>query len=391
MTRRSNNDGSVYQRKDGRWVGQITLNGKRKYNYSNTKREATAWINDMKKQIERGTSLIATEITLREYFEEWLKAESMHLKPKTFQDYKGVVVRHINPTLGKLKLNQVTPYAIQQLYNHKMESSQSKRIVCSIHAVLHHALNDAMKQDLIGRNPADAVTRPRYRPATFTALDANQVTCLLSHARNTRYEAMLYLAVTTGMRIGELMGLQWKHIDWDNHKIQVRQQLQRIKGEGLVFTDPKSRTSRRSISLGNVAMDMLRKQARQLEWERLLAGERWEDHDLVFPNTLGKPSERGNFYRAFKEMLKAANLPDIRVHDLRHTAATLMMQEGTHPKIVQSRLGHSQISLTMDTYSHVMPDMQNEIADKLDQLLAPAAIEIKENEKALKNDAEKDF
>ncbi|HET59319.1 MAG TPA: site-specific integrase [Chloroflexi bacterium] len=131
--------------------------------------------------------------------------------------------------------------------------------------------------------------------------------------------------------------------------------------------------------------------ARQVEWERLLAGERWEDHDLVFPNTLGKPSERGNFYRAFKEMLKAANLPDIRVHDLRHTCATLMLQEGTHPKIVQSRLGHSQISLTMDTYSHVMPDMQNEIATKLDQLLAPAAIEIKEKDKALRNEAEKDF
>jgi integrase len=182
------------------------------------------------------------------------------------------------------------------------------------------------------------------------------------------------MAISTGLRQGELIGLKWSDIDWRNRHLQVQRQLQRLK-EGIGFTEPKSDSGKRTIVLGKAMMEKLRKHIEIQDLEKSLAGSRWQENDLIFSSTIGTPFEPRNLFRIYKELLKQASLPDIRFHDLRHTAATLMFKQGVHPKVVQERLGHSDIALTLNTYSHVLPSMQDDAADLLDELLVPIKID----------------
>jgi integrase len=200
-------------------------------------------------------------------------------------------------------------------------------------------------------------------------LTQEQVRRLLAAARPSRLETVLCLAVTTGLRQGELLGLRWSDLDWHTGQLRVQRQVQRIGGQGLVFSEPKSASGRRVVVLGPTMIGKLRTHQERQELEEIVAGGRWQENDLMFPSTIGTPMEARNLARSFKALLKEAGLPEIRFHDLRHTAATLMLQQGVHPKVVQERLGHSQISLTLDIYSHVLPTMQEEAARKLDSLL----------------------
>jgi len=189
----------------------------------------------------------------------------------------------------------------------------------------------------------------------------------LEVAKQDRLYALYALALTTGMRQGELLGLRWADVDLDRATVHVRQQLRRLKGEGMHFSEPKTARGRRTIALPDMAIDVLKLHRKAQLEARLAAGSLWQDYDLVFPNQTGKPMERQNINRrSFLPLLDKAGLPRIRFHDLRHSAATLLLAQGVHPKVVQERLGHSQISLTMDTYSHVLPDMQQEAARKPD-------------------------
>jgi integrase len=179
------------------------------------------------------------------------------------------------------------------------------------------------------------------------------------------------MAVFTGLREGELFGLKWSDLDWGKKYLKVQRQLQRIQGKGMVFTEPKTAAGKCMIVLSTAMVAKLWEHLDRQQQEHVPAGDRWQEHDLMFPSTLGTPMDPSNMYKDFKDTLKKAGLPDIRFHDLRHTAATLMLLQGTHPKIVQERLGHSDISLTMNTYSHVLPSMQEEAAEKMDEILVP--------------------
>ena len=229
---------------------------------------------------------------------------------------------------------------------------------------------------LLGRNPADAVIRPKLVKKEMKTLTDTQVQTLLLAVRGTRYEALYLLAVTTGIRQGELLGLRWSDLDWVTRQLSVQRQLQRLSGQGMVFSEPKSASGRRVIALGSATIEKLREHYKHQQLERLAAGGRWIENDLIFPTIIGTPIEGSNLIRNFKSRLHAYNLPNIRFHDLRHTAATLMLQQGIHPKVVQERLGHSQISMTLDTYSHVLPNMQEEAAQKIDELIIPVAVRL---------------
>jgi integrase len=244
-----------------------------------------------------------------------------------------------------------------------------------IHSVFHCALNRAVKWGLLGRNPASHVDKPKVNRKEMKTLTAEQVIRLLNFSQGSRYEALYHLAVTTGLRQGELLGLRWSDLDWGTGHLRVQRQLQRVPGQGLVLNEPKSSSGRRLVVLGPATLDKLRDHKRQQWREKIVAGDRWRENDLIFPSTIGTPMGPRNMVREFKESLQRARLPNIRFHDLRHTAATLMLQEGIHPKVIQERLGHSQISITMDTYSHVLPAMQEEAAQKLDDLLTPIKVE----------------
>ncbi len=218
---------------------------------------------------------------------------------------------------------------------------------------------------MIGRNPTLVVIRPKVKCKEMKTLSDGQVRTLLSYVEGSRFEVLFWIAVTSGLRQGELLGLKWSDVDWINRRLRIQRQLQRLHG-GLVFSEPKSAAGRRVIALGVATIEKLRKHQNLQLVARQVAGNSWTENDMIFPSSTGTPMDPSNLYHNFKRLLKEAELPDVRFHDLRHTAATLMLQQGVHPKVVQERLGHSDISMTLNTYSHVLPVMQDDAAEKVD-------------------------
>ena len=375
--KRGQNEGTIYKRKDGTWSAQVSIQGRRLTGYAKTQSEARAWLRKTLNQVDSGITFLGAQMELGKYLEQWLITVKTSVRPKTYDQYKQIVTNHIVPILGRIKLKDVRPDHVQSLYNTKLKSGTSNRTVRMIHAVLHVALNQALQMGIISRNPSDAVIKPKLIKKEMKTLTDTQVQTLLLAVHGTRYEALYLLAVTTGLREGELLGLKWSDLDWITRNLSIQRQLQRLSGQGMVFSEPKSASGRRVIALGSATIEKLREHYKRQQWERLAAGDHWVEYDLIFPTTIGSPSDWRNLVRSFKDVLRTSNLPNIRFHDLRHTAATLMLQQGIHPKVVQERLGHSQISLTLDTYSHVLPNMQEEAAEKIDELIIPVALRLR--------------
>jgi len=368
--KRSQGEGSIFKRKDGLWVAQMTIQGRHVSKYFKSQGECREWLRKIRTQVEDGLTFTNAQISLSVFLNEWLVLNSTSVRPKTSDQYKQIVRQHIMPDLGMIKLKDLNPRQIQALYSKKMESGTSARTVILIHAVLRRALNHALRLGMIGRNPALAVIRPKFKRKEMKTLSDSQVRTLLSFAEGDRFEVLFWLAVTTGLRQGELLGLKWSDVDWINRRLRIQRQLQRLSG-GLVFSEPKSAAGRRVIALGVTTVEKLRKHQDIQFGESRMAGSSWKENDMIFPSSTGTPMDPSNLYHNFKKLLIKAELPDVRFHDLRHTAATLMLQQGVHPKVVQERLGHSDISMTLNTYSHVLPVMQDEAAEKLDELLTP--------------------
>jgi integrase len=276
---------------------------------------------------------------------------------------------HFLPSLGRIMLTKLTAQHLQLLYAKKLEEGLTTTTVHHLHSIVHKALSNAMRLGLIQRNVCDLIDPPRMRHHEMTTLSEEQARLLLTTASGKRLEALYVLALATGMRQGELLALRWRDVDLDGSTLRVRATLQRTEA-GFVFAEPKTAQSRRRIALSRTVVDALRQhKIRQLE-ERLAAVNVWEDHDLVFPNVIGKPLEAGNVLRrSFWPLLRRAGLPRMRFHDLRHTAATLLLGRGINPKIVSEMLGHSNVSITLTIYSHVTPHMQQQAADAMDAAL----------------------
>jgi len=374
--KRGQNEGTIYKRKNGNWAAQVSIQGRRLTKYTKTQSEARTCLRTTLNQVDNGITFLGAQMQLGKYLEQWLVTVKTSVRPKTYEQYRQIVTGYIVPILGHIKLKDVRPDHVQSLYNTKLKSGTSNRTVRMIHAVIHRALNQAFKMGIITRNPSDVVIKPKLIKKEMKTLTDTQVQTLLLAARGTRYEGLYLLAVTTGLREGELLGLKWSDLDWVTRHLSVQRQLQRLSGQGLVFSEPKSASGRRVIALGSATIEKLREHYKHQQVERLAAGEQWIENDLIFPTIIGTPSDGSNFIRNFKSLLHANNMPIIRFHDLRHTAATLMLQQGIHPKVVQERLGHSQVSMTLDTYSHVLPNMQEEAAEKIDELIIPVAIHL---------------
>ncbi|MFC2064284.1 tyrosine-type recombinase/integrase [Chloroflexota bacterium] len=382
--KRGQNEGTIYKRKDGLWLAQVTIQGERHSKYFKLQSEAREWLQITNNQIRSGLTLAGAQTTLQDYLNQWLISYRSSVHPNTIFQYEGIIRIHIIPVLGHVKLNDIRTDQIQSLINAETEKGTSPRMVRYIHSVLRCALNIALKWGMIGRNPATSVTLPKLKRKEMKTLTDSQVRVFLSAAKGLRFEALFWMAVFTGLRQGELFGLKWSDLVWEKKHLQVQRQLQRIKGKGMVFTEPKTATGKRMLVLSTATIAKLREHLDYIQQERIIARDRWQEYDLMFPSSHGTPMDPSNMYKEFKETLKLADLPDIRFHDLRHTAATLMLQQGTHPKIVQERLGHSDISLTLNTYSHVLPSMQEEAAEKMDEILVPIEVtealnKVKEN------------
>jgi integrase len=234
--------------------------------------------------------------------------------------------------------------------------------------MLHKAFNDAERLRVVGRNVTKLVNVPRMAEAEIHPLSAEEARRLLDVASSERIYALYALALSSGMRESELLGLQWSEVDFDRNLVRVRWQLQREDGH-WAWKPPKTKRSRRQIALASSSMQALRAHKDRQDTERATQGRLWEDHELVFCTRHGRPLSARNLLRRYKELLKKGGLPDIRFHDLRHTAATLLLAGKVNPKVVSEMLGHASIAITLDIYSHVLPDMQQDAATTLERTL----------------------
>jgi integrase len=263
----------------------------------------------------------------------------------------------------------VRPQAVQALLNAKLASGLSPRSVAIIHSVLRTALGQAVQWDLVPRNVATVVQPPRTPRAEITPLTPTQARVFLDAVRGDRLEALYSVGVALGLRQGEILGMRWEDVDLETGIVRVAQALQRVDGR-FVFVEPKSQHSRRTVPMPETVARSIRiHRSRQLE-ERLAAGARWQESNLVFTTPVGTPLDSRNVTRRFQATLERAGLPRLRFHDLRHTAASLMLAQGVSARAVMETLGHSQIGLTMDTYSHVLPSLRRDAADRMEAILS---------------------
>jgi integrase len=368
--RRGNGEGSIYQRANGKWCATYcagyTEQGRRRRRtiFGKTKQAVQDKLRQLTADSATRPPLEPQRIAVGEFLDRWLAdAAKPALKPTTYANYAAVARNHIKPRIGGLPLSKLAVMHIQSLYADMARAGKSAETIRLTHAVLRRALRQAVNWRLVPYNVSVDVERPRTSKIEFTPLNAPQVAQLLAAVVDHRLAAIFTVAVATGMRLGELFGLQWLDVDLTAGVIMVRRSLAEISGK-LLVTDPKTARSRRRIDLPQVAIDALHRH------REAMAAEGFGQVKWVFCNTRGGPLRRSHFHKqVFKRLLKKANLPDIRFHDLRHTSATLLLSAGVHPKVVQERLGHSQISITLDIYSHVLPTLQREAAGKLEEML----------------------
>ncbi|MDQ2903280.1 MAG: site-specific integrase, partial [Chloroflexota bacterium] len=321
----------------------------------------------------QGVLITTSDQTLNVFFTSWLHDTAQHaVREKTYIRYCQLIELHVLPTLGKIKLQKLAPQHLQRLYNQKRAEGYAPQTVQHIHRLLHRVLKDAVRWNLIPRNIGDLVDVPRVPKQEMQVLTPEQARQFLDASRDDPLEALYVLALTAGMREGELLALQWKDLDWTYGTVQVRRTIARLPRKGFVVSEPKTAKSKRSIALAPMTLEALKRHRLHQHEQRLAAGPAWEEHQWIFCNAVGRPLEVSNMIRrSFRPLLEKAGLPQMRFHDLRHSCATLLLSMGVHPKIVQERLGHSQIMVTLDTYSHVLPSLQEEAAQRLDQLLSP--------------------
>jgi len=376
MAKRGHGEGSIYQRKDGRWTAEISLEGgKSKFLYGKTRKEVQEKLKTALYEQQKGILVTGPQQHVGQFLTHWLEdVHKQSIRSRTYERYEEIVRLHLVPGIGHHQLQKLSPQHLQLFYKKKLEEGLSATTVISFHNVLHKALETAVRWNLIGRNTCDLVSPPRRKHFEIQPLSIEQIQQLLTATSGHRQEALIILALATGMRRGELLALKWQDIDLEKRILQIRRILTRIPsklpGKGFEETEPKTDKGRRSIVLPLFTVEVLKQhRLRQLE-EKLKAGPTWNDHDYVFCTSIGTHlNPTRDALDVLKSLLKKAGLPNIRFHDLRHSSATMLLSMQVHPKIVQEILGHSQINITMDIYSHVLPTMQEEAMGKVNEVL----------------------
>ena len=367
--KRGNNEGSISHRSDGRWMARMTLeDGTRKTFYGKTRQVVSRLLAAALRDRDAGLPIVGEKQTVGQYLTQWLNDIKPTIRPRSWVGHEEAVRLHVLPTLGHVLLARLSPQQIQALYTAKLNAGLAPATVARIHAVLRRAFGEAARIGIVQRNVVALVKPPRPTHQEMHVLTSEQARIFLAAVVHDPLDALYVLALTTGMRRGELLALHWAAVNLDAGFVQVRFTLQHLVGQ-VVYSPPKTARSRRKVALSVLAIAALQKHRERQERERALAGADWVENDLVFPNAHGGPMEGSYFLRRkFAPMLKRAGLPHIRFHDLRHTAATLLLMQGIHPKIVSEMLGHSTVSITLDTYSHVLPDMQRDATEAFDRL-----------------------
>jgi len=354
-------------------LGTDPQTGKRKQQWvsvKGTKKDAEKRLSELLNQLDNGTFMKPGKTTLAEYLERWLQDYAKpNLSPRGFERYASIIRQHLIPEMGNITLTQLRAEHIQRHYNTIMNHGLSAGTARYHHAVIHKALQTAIKWGLLNLNAADGVDVPRSRQNEMQTWDDFEVRHFLEAAKDSYYYALFHTALFTGMRRSESLALQWRDIDF--HQIHVNRSLHHLRDGSYVFTQPKSAKSRRTIALSPASILTLTEHKERQEGIRAMLGVPLKQDDLVFSTPEGKPLRPNTITRAWATMATKAGVKPIRLHDARHTHASLMLKQGVHPKIVQERLGHASIQMTLDTYSHVTPGLQQAAAESFDRLLNP--------------------
>jgi len=375
---RGNGEGTIYKRKDGRWCGQLTIGTtaegkqKRKSFYGDTRKEVARKMTEMKHKIFTGTYIEQTNMKLEDWLKQWVKGRKTALAYSTYRNYEMMIRNHLIPTLGKTKLKELSARQVQDLLNHKLEHGKvngegglSASTVKYIYTTLHAALEQAVKERMIPNNICVAVEVPKKQAEhKLHTWNNKQVNKFLNHAKSFKFYEVFFLALNTGMRKGELLGLQWKDIDFNKNKIEVKRQLTRTD-EGLIFKKVKTKSGNRTIPITDDVAKFLRSHKIKQSEHKLALGAGYYQNDLIACNGIGNALDGRNLNREFKKVIKEAGLPEIRFHDLRHTFSTTYLQNGGNIKTLQQILGHSSITVTIDTYSHVTDEMLYEASKNI--------------------------
>jgi integrase len=357
---RDKGNGTLRKRADGTWEGRVELepgpNGqrRRKSVYGKTKSEVQQKIKALLAEQEQGVNLAAPRQTMAQFLAYWLENHvARNAKPKTYRSYEQVVRLYLVPHIGHVQLDKLTPGHVQRMVNDLGDTDLAPRTVRYTLTVLGTALTVAVKQGIIGRNVARLVDAPSVPRFEGQALTPDQAETLLAQVEGHRLAALYHVAVFRGLRQGELLSLRWSDVD--------------LKAGTLRVADSKTDAGRRTIPLGAALVQRLEDHWRWQQEERRIQGVNWREHSLVFPSSVGTPIGARNLVRHFKDTLAAAGLPDVRFHDLRHTCATLLAAQGTPPAVAMRILGHSQIAVTMEIYTHAQLDDMRAALDRLDR------------------------
>src|SRR5690349_1140032 len=372
--------GQIIKRGEKTWVVRIFQgrdeNGKRRYvnkTIHGTKKSAEKYLTAKLRDKDLGINIDPASESLAKYLDKWLETSvKPRVRARTYDDYASLMNRYVREPLGAIKLADLRPVDIQKLYQSMQERDLSSRVVRYTHAVLSSALKQAVKWDMLHRNPANAVDLPRVVRREMKAMSPVEASRFLESVKGTRQYALFNFALTTGMRPQEYLGLKWSDIDLERGSATVQRAIvwKREKGGGWSFAEPKTARSRRTIPLPASTVKALIEHKRQQGIERLRLGSDWQDHGLVFPTSIGTPYTLSSLTNKwFKPALVKAELAGFNLYSLRHTHATLLLSSGENPKVASERLGHSTIVLTLDTYSHVLPDMQQQAAERIENLL----------------------
>jgi integrase len=367
MARRARGEGTVYRRVDGRWEAAFGVGGRRQRYLGRSPREVRLKLVAARRAFEQGIVLSGSSQRVEEYLTRWLEDSVQPSVRWTTHRAYSLCMRRLLPLIGHLRLSTLAPQAVQAAYATLLGKGLSRRSVEQTHTVLHRALRQAVLWGLMLRNPTEAVTVPRPTRREMHTLSEEEVGRLFRASEGHRLHALWVLLATTGLRLGEALGLLWSDIDFAASRLVVNRALQRQPGVDYAFVEPKTARSRRTVYLAKGTLSALSEHRRRQLEDQLAAGPEWNHSGLVFAS-IGRPIDGTWTHKWFRRALAQAGISRIRIHDLRHTAATHLLNRGVHPKVVQELLGHSTISLTLDTYSHVAPALHAEVAAHMETL-----------------------
>ncbi|MDO5325208.1 MAG: site-specific integrase [Clostridia bacterium] len=372
MNKRANGEGTIRKREDGSWEARFVYNNTRYSLYGRTQAIVRKKLTDAQAKIDGGAYTPPSSITVAEWLTKWQKEYLRNIKTSTRERYDVDIRLHIIPEIGKVTLSKLSSDRITTLYNRMQDTGLSVKSIKNLHGTLHAALERALILHLVSKNPCEEVILPESEEAKeeMHPLKDAQVKQFRLEIKGNRYELLYNVALFTGMRQGELIGLTWDCIDFDRNTIHVYRQLKRIaKGNGeFKFTTLKNKQDR-TFKVPLEVINLLKKVKRQqVEW-KLKCGESWQETGLVFTQEDGSNVNDRTVYNNFKRIVKKMGLPDVRFHDLRHTYATLALQNGIDPKTVSSTLGHATVAFTLDKYGHVSETMWNDSAEKMQRFI----------------------